>query len=105
VNTRQKLAASRSRLGIPTLWLDAQRRERDLIRAELEKVRGMIPLLMKPRNGGRWTAAERRQLMRQIRAIGTISPYLVALALPGSFVALPMLAWWLDRRRQKRAAR
>jgi hypothetical protein len=29
---------------------------------------------------------------------------LVVMALPGSFVALPVLAWWLDRRRQNRSS-
>jgi len=29
-----------------------------------------------------------------------VSPYLVVMVMPGSFVVLPALAWWLDRRRQ-----
>jgi hypothetical protein len=87
---------------VPASWLDAQRRERDALRRELAQVRGMIPLLMKTRNGGQWTSAERQELMGQIRAIAHISPYLVVLVMPGSFVALPALAWWLDRRRMLR---
>ena len=87
---------------VPSSWLDAQRRERDVIRAELSHVRGLMPLLMKVRNGGSWSAAEREQLMLNVRAFAHISPYVLVLVLPGSFIALPALAWWLDRRRQNR---
>ena len=66
------------------------------------KVRGLMPLLMKPRNGYRWTRSERAELMVQVKAIAYLSPYLVVMILPGSFLALPVLAWWLDRRRHRR---
>jgi hypothetical protein len=33
--------------------------------------------------------------------LSSISPYLLVLALPGSFLMLPALAWWLDRRRTR----
>lgn len=79
--------------------LEAQQRERVLITAELVKIKGLMPLLMKRRNGGRWTVAERTELMQQMQAIAHLSPYLVVLVMPGSFVVLPVLAWWLDRRR------
>jgi hypothetical protein len=82
--------------------LAAQNRERKQLLAELVKVRGLMPLLMKTRNAGRRTAAERAVLQEQLRALRHLSPYLVVMALPGSFVALPVLAWWLDRRRQNR---
>lgn len=82
--------------------LEAQERERQLITAELVKVRGLMPLLMKRRNGGAWSVDERHALIEQLNALAYLSPYMVVLALPGSFVALPVLAWWLDRRRQRR---
>lgn len=82
--------------------LAAQQRERDLVLAEFVKVRGLMPLLMKHRNGGVWTRAERAELQEQLRALAHLSPYLVLLALPGSFALLPVLAWWLDRRRHRR---
>lgn len=82
--------------------LAAQDRERKQLLREMLKVRGLVPLLMKPRNGERWTAAERADLQEQLRALAYLSPYLVVMVLPGSFVALPVLAWWLDRRRQHR---
>jgi hypothetical protein len=84
--------------------LEAQRRERQQITNELAQVRELMPLLMKRRNGGRWTIAERRQLIEQLHVFAHLSPYLFLLAMPGSFMALPVLAWWLDRRRQLRAS-
>lgn len=84
------------------LMLEAQKRERNLIVVEFARIKGLMPLLMKRRNGGRWTSDERLALQQQTKALAHLSPYLVALALPGSFMALPVLAWWLDRRRQRR---
>jgi len=79
--------------------LAAQQRERMRIAGHLGMIRGLMPLLMKRRNGSRWSAAERDDLYGQLRALSHLSPYLVVLALPGSFLMLPALAWWLDRRR------
>lgn len=80
----------------------AQIRERDQVFAELAKVKGFMPLLMKPRNGMQWTPDERAELAVQLRAAAHLSPYLAVMLLPGSFMFLPLLAWWLDKRRQKR---
>jgi hypothetical protein len=82
--------------------LEAQQRERQQITRELAKVKGLMPLLMKRRNGGRWTVDERHELIGQLHAMAHLSPYLVVLVMPGSVLFLPALAWWLDRRRQNR---
>jgi hypothetical protein len=74
-------------------------REQRFLTAEITKVGGLMPLLMKPRNGQRWTPEERRELAAHLRRLSTISPYLVVLAMPGGMLVLPALAWWLDRRR------
>lgn len=87
---------------VPSSWLAAQARERDYLRREFGQVRDLIPTLMKHRNGQSWAPEERQLLMMQLRSLAHLSPYLVVLVLPGSFVALPALAWWLDRRRQSR---
>lgn len=85
--------------GVMSDMLAAQQRERMRIASHLGTIRGLMPLLMKRRNGDRWTVAERQDLYGQLRALSHLSPYLVVLALPGSFLMLPALAWWLDRRR------
>ncbi|MEZ5614717.1 MAG: hypothetical protein R3E35_05820 [Rhodocyclaceae bacterium] len=82
--------------------LNAQQRERVFVLQEVLKVKGLMPLLMKQRNGQKWTPEDRRQLIEQMRALTRISPYLVTLAVPGSLLFLPLLAWWLDRRRGRR---
>lgn len=82
--------------------LAAQQRERTQLIAEFSQVRGLMPLLMKRRNGARWTRNERAELRQQLMAIRHLSPYLVVMALPGSVLLIPMLAWWLDRRRLRR---
>lgn len=85
--------------------LEAQRRERGVMLAEILKVKGLMPLLMKQRNGQRWSSEERRLLREQMRAVTRLSPYLFTLAVPGSLLILPMLAWWLDRRRGRRSTK
>lgn len=70
--------------------------------ADVVRVRGLMPLLMKRRNGGVWTARETAELLMQLRTLSRLSPYLVFLLLPGSALLLPLYAWWLDRRRLSR---
>src|SRR5262249_42482190 len=77
-------------------------RERDRIRAEILGIHGLMPLLMKQRNGLSWTAEDRTQLSHHLRQLTDLSPYLVVFLAPGSFVLVPLVAWWLDRRRLKR---
>lgn len=82
-----------------------QENQRLYIYGELARVRGLIPLLMKRRNGGQWTDEEREMLMRNLRAVSNLSPYLIPLLIPGGIFLLPILAWWLDRRRRQRNSR
>ncbi len=79
-----------------------QKAERLRIRDELFQVRGLIPLLMKRRNGGKWSAEERATLLRDLRALSGLSPYLIPLLMPGGVLLLPLLAWWLDLRHKRR---
>lgn len=78
---------------------DLTTREKRHLLNEILQVRGLMPLLMKQRNKGRWTTEDLAELRSHLRRLSTLSPYLVVLALPGSFITLPALAWWLDRRR------
>ena len=80
----------------------AERRERRAVRAAIAKIHGLLPLLLKHRNGSPWATQERRELRDELRALAYVSPYLFVFVLPGSFLALPLLAWWLDRRHQRR---
>jgi len=80
-------------------------REKQFLIAEMSQVRGLLPILMKPRNRQRWTAEDRAQMALHLRRISRISPYLVVLVMPGGFFLLPALAWWLDRRRNRARAR
>ena len=91
--------------GLPAWWkqlLVSQRRETQRILGELMATRGLMPLLMKARNGGQWTPAEREEILAHMRRMAHLSPYLVGLMLPGSIFLLPAYAWWLDRRRLRR---
>jgi len=95
-------AGRQPRPAIVGRMLEAQKRERDLLVREFAQVRGLMPLLMKHRNGGQWTREEHHELRGQLQSLAHLSPYLVVLVLPGSFMILPVLAWWLDRRRIQR---
>jgi hypothetical protein len=77
-------------------------RERKYMLTEMSQVSGLMPLLMKPRNKQRWSAADKRQLMMHLKKLSQVSPYIAVIVLPGGFAALPVLAWWLDRRRGRR---
>ncbi len=100
----QRFRVAKLRLASVTAYRsirDLTDREKKFLLNEILQVRGLMPLLMKPRNKQRWTAEERAELRGHLRRISGISPYLIVLALPGSFLMLPALAWWLDRRRNR----
>lgn len=75
-----------------------QNRERIRLWDEMNQMRGLIPLLMKQRNGYRWTDLDRKRIKVQLRKLVDLSPYLVLFVAPGGFLVLPILVWWLDRR-------
>ncbi|MEN9481147.1 MAG: hypothetical protein RLZZ298_2542 [Pseudomonadota bacterium] len=90
---------------LPGWWQQlvfSQRREVCRILRELASARGMMPLLMKARNGSQWTPEEKVEILGHLRRMAHLSPYLIALLLPGSILLLPAYAWWLDRRRLNR---
>jgi hypothetical protein len=74
-------------------------REKKYLVVELSKVKGLMPLLMKPRNKQRWSEEDKRELAGHLRRLRSVSPYIAVLVLPGGLAMLPILAWWLDRRR------
>jgi hypothetical protein len=79
-------------------------REKRRFRDELAQMKGAWPLLMKQRNGGKWTTEEKAELKSMVRSASSVSPYLFIWAIPGSMLLLPFLAWFLDRQRKRKAA-
>jgi len=77
-------------------------REKSRIRDEIAQVPGLMALLMKPRNGQKWTRADRTELRAQLRRLSRLGLYLMTAAIPGTTLTLPLLAWWLDRRQRRR---
>jgi hypothetical protein len=63
---------------------------------------GVIPVLMKRRNGQAWTIEDRAFLRAKVRALARWTPALFLFLLPGSMLLLPAYAWFLDRRRRIR---
>ena len=97
--------AEQNQAALPGWWqqmLSAQRREVRRVLSELMSARGLMPLLMKVRNGGQWTPAEKEEILGLMRRMVHLSPYLVVMIMPGSVLFLPAYAWWLDRRRLRR---
>ena len=90
----------RARTAVKSLR-DLTVREKQHLIVEILQVKGLMPLLMKPRNKQRWSADDKAQLAQHLRRLSRISPYLVVLVMPGGFFMLPALAWWLDRRRNR----
>lgn len=90
--------------GIISRLASSQKQQARDVVADIVRMRKLMPLLMKNRNGGRWTAEEKHELLAQMRIISRISPYLFILLLPGSVLLLPIYARWLDGRRKPRVA-
>ncbi len=79
-------------------------RERKFLLAEMSQIRGLMPVLMRRRNKQQWTREELAEIRAHLRRLSKLSPYLVVIVMPGGFAVLPVLAWWLDRRRARRGA-
>lgn len=79
-----------------------QETQRLYVYNELSQARGLIPILMKHRNGEQWSRKERELLLRDLRALSHLSPYLIVILMPGGVLVLPLLAWWIDRRSKGR---
>jgi len=92
---------SLSKFPVVAMLVELTEREKRYILAEFVQVKDLMPLLMKPRNRQRWTREDKALLRLQLRRLTHISPYLVVLVMPGGFFVLPVLAWWLDRRRNR----
>jgi hypothetical protein len=83
--------------------LELAERERRYLLSEMVQVKGLMPVLMKRRNKQKWTREDMAEIRAQLRRLRKLSPYLVVIVMPGGLAMLPVLAWWLDRRRGRRA--
>ena len=102
VTENKSCTANGRRDGVISRLVASQKRQAREFVADVVRMRGLTPLLMKHRNGGTWTSEEKSELLAQMRILSRISPYLLFLLLPGSALLLPVYAWWLDRRRRPR---
>jgi len=70
---------------------------------EVSEVKGLLTILMRPRNTGQcWTADEKKQMVKHLKAVSKTIPMLVLFSLPGGSLFLPVFAFLLDRRRIRR---
>jgi hypothetical protein len=76
-------------------------RERKFLLSEMTQITGLMPILMRRRNKQNWTPQELAEIRAHLKRISRLSPYLVIIVMPGGFAILPVLAWWLDRRRNR----
>jgi hypothetical protein len=76
---------------------------KEAILMEVLSIRGLMQLLMKPRNTDeKWTKEERREMRRHLKNIAKIVPAIALFSLPGGSFLLPILAEVLDRRKTRR---
>jgi hypothetical protein len=82
-------------------FLAGNNREKRRLHHELLEIKGAWPLLMKQREGGKWTPEDKARLKALLRSLPHVSPYVFIWAIPGSVILLPFLAWFMDSRRRK----
>ncbi len=83
-------------------FLASMQNEKKHMLTEMGKVKGLLALLMKPRNGEKWLHQDKLELRVHLKRLSHLSPYIAAVIIPGGFVMLPLFVWWLDRRRTRR---
>lgn len=77
-------------------------RSKAVMLAEIASVKGMLDLLFRKRNGAKWTQEEKSDLRAHLKRLGRRAPLLGIVALPGGMLLLPVVAYFLDRRRGRR---
>jgi hypothetical protein len=85
-------------------FYETMAREKQYILYAFVQVKGLMPLLMKPRNYQKWTPEDKHELRLHLKRLSRVSAYIDLLVMPGGFAMLPILAWWLDRRSSRRGA-
>jgi hypothetical protein len=72
-----------------------------IILTEISHIQGFMQLLMKPRNGMPWSLEDRAAILVHLKHLARSLPVLVIFTLPGGSLLLPLLAWFLDRRKNR----
>jgi hypothetical protein len=75
---------------------------RALTLEEVTHVQGFMQLLMKERNGTPWSNTDKAAILSHLKHFGRSLPYLALFTLPGGTLLLPGLAWFLDRRKDRK---
>lgn len=69
---------------------------------DLYHIQGFMRLMMKPRNGQRWTSEDKAEIVLHLKSLASSIPLLLVFTLPGGSLLLPVLAWHLDRRKRRK---
>jgi hypothetical protein len=72
-----------------------------IILTEISHIQGFMQLLMKPRNGMPWSQEDRAAILLHLKHLAKSLPVLLIFTLPGGSLLLPILAWFLDRRKTR----
>jgi hypothetical protein len=91
------LESSTSKKRMQQIICNTLDRERQNIQSEFAQVKGLVPLLMKPRNKQQWTPQDKLALKQHLKCLSRISVYIAVIVLPGGLIVLPIMGWWLDR--------
>ena len=79
---------------------------KEFILKEVLAAKGLMQLLMKPRNTGqKWTAEEKREVIIHLKRISKTIPVVVIFCLPFGSLFLPILIEMLDRRKINRLSK
>ena len=71
---------------------------REFILREVLAVKGLMELLMKPRNTGeKWTTDEVIKIKSDLRMLSKVIPAMAVFLLPGGSLLLPLFVTFLDR--------
>ena len=68
---------------------------------EITHVQGLMQLLMKPRNGMPWSREDKAAILSHLKHMGKSLPLLAFFTLPGGVLLLPLLPWFLERRKKE----
>jgi hypothetical protein len=93
---RVQLDPKKERMALPLFLTELKA----LTLAEITHIQGFMQLVMKPRNGMPWSAEDRAAILAHLKHLGKSLPLLAIFTLPGGGLLLPLLPWFLERRKK-----